>query len=318
MQPRSRYLAFGLIGAFALVAVAFLLVGGLTVTSASGGGPEMALRIKAPAPGSCAGDKCTLDPGQAFTLSVEVVTAPTEGYIGVQSFIVYGSDLVYKPAVAADEIVWPDLEPIVALSTCNMAPCTNSDGPAGEASHGGLSGLLSFLTSTFTGNYLDLSFNCSASPSQTVVELLPLGDPRTGTAGAGFVLPPSGLTQQEAKTNSLTINCGAGAAETETPAGPTATPTLTGTPGPATDTPTPAPPTNTPPPPPPTATPSDALLGDVDCDGVVSSLDALLLLQLVAQLVDELSCPDVADVNGDGVVDAVDALWILWIEAGLI
>jgi len=322
MQPRGRYLAFGLIGAFALIAVAFLLVGGLTITSASGGGPEMALRIKAPAPGSCAGDTCTLDPGQAFTLSVEIVTAPTAGYIGVQSFIVFGSDLVYKPAEPASEILWPDLESATGLSTCSQSPPCTASGPAGQASHGGLTGLLSFTTSTFTGNYLDLSFNCSASPSQTVVELLPLGDPLASTFGSGFSLPPTGDDQEAAKVNSLTINCGAGTAETETPTpttdGPTATSTLTGTPGPATDTPVAPTATNTPPPPPPTATPSDALLGDVDCDGVVSSLDALLLLQLVAQLVDELSCPDVADVNEDGMVDAVDALWILWIEAGLI
>ena len=316
MQPSGRYLAFGLVGAFALIAVAFLLVGGLTVTSATGPpAPEMALRINAPAPGSCAGDECTLDPGQAFTLSVEIVTAPTEGYIGVQSYIVFGSDLIYKPAAPAVEIIWPDLEPAIAVSVCSQSPPCTAEGPAGQASHGGLTGLLPPLTeSTFTGNYLDLSFNCSASPSQTLVELLPLGDPQTGTEGTGFSLPPIGDTQQAAKTNSLTINCGevAGETATPTPTGPTATP------GPATDTPPPAPPTNTPPPPPPTATPPAVILGDVDCDGVVSSLDALWVLWLVAALADELPCPEAGDVNEDGMVDATDALWILWIEADLI
>ena len=175
------------------------------------GCPEMSLNVKGL--GVCDDPvkptKCTLEVGSSFTLSVEVVTAPVEGYIGVQSFIVYGSDLIYKPAAAADEIVWPDLEPAVAFSTCNTAPCTDPTGPAGQVSHGGLTGLISFTTSTFIGNYLNLSFNCSASTSQTVVELLPLGDPQTGTAGSGFLLPPTGSVQTAARVSPLTINCDA-------------------------------------------------------------------------------------------------------------
>ena len=151
--------------------------------------------------------------------------------------------------------------------------------------------------------------------------MLPLNDPVALTFGAGFSLPPTGTVAVAAKVNPLTINCGAGTAETATPepttGGPTATPTepVVG-----------ATPTNTVPPPPPTATvppatpttPPDVILGDTDCNGTVNSLDALWVLWLVAALADELPCPEAGDVNEDGVVDATDALWILWIEANLI
>ena len=317
-MKRSRMIAIGLAAVSALVLVGFVLVQQLTITSAAAT-PELQLTVSDPQ-GSCVGEKCTLDPGQAFTLAVEVVKGPTEGYVNLQSAISYGSDLVYnKAATAADEIAWPDVSPsVVFRSQVNPSPLVIL---GGYVSHSGITGLIPPLpVSNFEGgNGFELAMNCSASASSTVVELIPMNDARVGGSGAGFV-SSDGVTQLPSG-DTLTINCGAGAGPTETPVtptGPTATPTLTGTPGPATDTPTPAPPTNTPPPPPPTATPPDLMLGDVDCDGVVSSLDALLLLQLVAQLVDELSCPDVADVNEDGMVDAVDALWILWIEAGLI
>ncbi|MEX0786482.1 MAG: PQQ-dependent sugar dehydrogenase [Dehalococcoidia bacterium] len=85
---------------------------------------------------------------------------------------------------------------------------------------------------------------------------------------------------------------------------PTATPT------------SPAAPTNT-----PTHTPTSpppGLPGDANCSGDVSSIDAALVLQLVAALIGNVGCPDNADVNGDGRVDAVDAALILQMVAGLI
>jgi hypothetical protein len=51
---------------------------------------------------------------------------------------------------------------------------------------------------------------------------------------------------------------------------------------------------------------------------VVDSIDALLVLQLVAALVSELPCGEVADVNGDGLITALDALLILQLQADLI
>jgi hypothetical protein len=55
----------------------------------------------------------------------------------------------------------------------------------------------------------------------------------------------------------------------------------------------------------------------VNCANGVDSIDALLVLQLVAALLESLPCDGNADINGGG-VDAVDALLILQYVAGLI
>jgi len=62
----------------------------------------------------------------------------------------------------------------------------------------------------------------------------------------------------------------------------------------------------------------EAVPGDVDCDGVVNAVDAALVLQFVAGLLDDLPCAENADVNADGDVTAVDAALILQFVAGLI
>lgn len=62
----------------------------------------------------------------------------------------------------------------------------------------------------------------------------------------------------------------------------------------------------------------DKLLGDADCNGEVTALDASWILQYSAEMIDEVPCPDLADVNQDGHVDAVDATIVLQTVAGLI
>lgn len=100
------------------------------------------------------------------------------------------------------------------------------------------------------------------------------------------------------------------------PATATPIPTLTFTPGPsatptATRTPTP---TRT-----ATHTPTLVLLaGDVNCDTSATSVDAVLVLQLVAGLVDSVGCPHNADANADGLTNALDATLILQYSAGLL
>ncbi|MCI0856767.1 MAG: PQQ-dependent sugar dehydrogenase [Chloroflexi bacterium] len=90
------------------------------------------------------------------------------------------------------------------------------------------------------------------------------------------------------------------------PIAATATPTLSQT---DTSTPTDTP-TQTPT---PTGPP-----GDANCDESTNSIDAALVLQTVAGLIDGVGCPDLADVNGDGMIDAIDAALILQIDAGLL
>jgi subtilisin family serine protease len=125
------------------------------------------------------------------------------------------------------------------------------------------------------------------------------------------------------------ISCVAGGSPTATPttgATPSETPTLTNTPTPTpthTFTPTSTPtatstptststPTRT-----PTATPA-GVRGDVSCNGQANSLDALLILQFAAALINTLLCPQNGDVNHNGITNAVDASIILQLDAGLI
>lgn len=61
-----------------------------------------------------------------------------------------------------------------------------------------------------------------------------------------------------------------------------------------------------------------AQLGDVDCNGDVTSIDAALILQFTAGVVTFLLCPESADVDGDGNTTSVDAAIILQFTARLI
>ncbi len=106
---------------------------------------------------------------------------------------------------------------------------------------------------------------------------------------------------------------------TETPV-PSETPFSSDTPSPTdavtavpTDTPVPTPlPTETaaptPEPPPP--------VGDANCDGTVTSLDAVFVLRYVAGI-EETKCVDASDLDCDGAVTAADAVWLLERTSGL-
>ena len=61
--------------------------------------------------------------------------------------------------------------------------------------------------------------------------------------------------------------------------------------------------------------PVRALSPDVDCSGEVTAVDVALLLQLHVGLLSSLAC-DGADVNGDGSVNSIDAVLMLHFIAG--
>jgi hypothetical protein len=64
---------------------------------------------------------------------------------------------------------------------------------------------------------------------------------------------------------------------------------------------------------------SDAIpYGDGNCNGATNSIDAALVLQFAAALLDFLDCAVSADVNEDGLVNAIDAALILQFNAGLL
>ena len=85
---------------------------------------------------------------------------------------------------------------------------------------------------------------------------------------------------------------------------PTPTPTTLDEPPTPTDTPTP--------------TPGGNIVGDVDCSGAVNAVDAALILQLSAGLIEDLPCAKNADVNEDGDISAIDSTLILQFSAGLL
>ncbi len=64
--------------------------------------------------------------------------------------------------------------------------------------------------------------------------------------------------------------------------------------------------------------PEEELTGDANCDGIVNSIDALIVLQYKAGLRNTVPCPDLADYNNDGQITSVDAALILQDNAGLI
>jgi hypothetical protein len=69
---------------------------------------------------------------------------------------------------------------------------------------------------------------------------------------------------------------------------------------------------------PPTATPLAKACGDVNDDGSVDSIDAALVLQLVAGLIDQVDNPASADADGDGEITSIDAALILQFTAALL
>jgi len=87
-------------------------------------------------------------------------------------------------------------------------------------------------------------------------------------------------------------------------------PTATSSPSPTrTRTPTP---TRTP------TVPLGGLIGDANCDGAASAVDAALVLQYDAGIISSLPCAENADVNEDGSINSIDGALILQFTAGLL
>lgn len=162
----------------------------------------------------CSAAECNLDPGEAFTVTVSVDDAPDAGYVLVQSFVDYGTDLTYNmTASPSDEVVWPDAIGDVIVRD-SVSP--------GTVLHGGLTGVIPPLPlSTYTGTVFELAFECSDSFSSNNIQLLPSGDPVAGTSGA--LLSTGEDVQVIPKVNSVTVNCGEAPDEPDEPDEPTST-----------------------------------------------------------------------------------------------
>jgi hypothetical protein len=58
--------------------------------------------------------------------------------------------------------------------------------------------------------------------------------------------------------------------------------------------------------------------GDANCDGVANSIDAALILQTTADIIDGVPCPRGSDFDASGTLSARDAFLVLQFAAGLI
>ncbi len=236
-------------GAVVILAIGLLIFSQTTSggsAEAATGGPEMVLNVKG---GDCddavAPSECNVALGADFTLSVDAIAIPTNGYALAQTFIDFGAELTYHPAAnPAAEIVWPDCSDGTAhrkqLDYTLPGPSPSTE----VVSHSCLtSGLVSPAPlSSFAGNVLAIEFSCTAGDSSTLVRLIPFDHPISTTLGSLLFDPDEGIVIP--KVSDLLLNCGAGAPiPTQTP---TPTPTQTNTseppPPPATSTPTPTPP----------------------------------------------------------------------------
>lgn len=317
-SPRTKHL-LAFVAVLAVIAsMTFVLTRDGAPIFGDAGGPEMALVI-VDQPDACQNQVCAFDRGSSFTLGVEVTTAPSNGYISLNTYVLHGPDLTYEPRPAStDEILWPDCETSIALrGTPNVL--LPPPGVWDQAvSHGCATGVVATPPSDFVGMVVEFDLICSQEPSRTDVIQLPFDEfpfeSPAGTNGAVFIEPSAANIIP--KLTGLTIFCGEPPTPTPTPSvtpgGPSLTPTPTTTPTP-TSTPTV---TETPIQPTATATlPSALPCGDVNGDRLVNSQDALWVLWYVTNTIPFLQFP--SDVDGDGFTGPMDALFILWIELNL-
>ena len=245
--------------------------------------------------GTCAGSKCTVPLNGAFTLQVNAVVPPAEGYIGIQTEVEY-TDLVasggrYKPrATAGDEIVWVD------SSAFELRIPAAPTGMEGLINHGASTGTTPpFPISNAVGALVQLDFDCGGTNSSNVLTLVPIGATPPPDAPVGYGGPNAsgykgagvGFPNIPAKATLLTVNCGA-AAPTGTPPPPTSTPPV----------PTPTP-TGTPL---PTPTPAAAVCADVTGNGLVNIFDILAIALRLG------SANAKYDLDGNGRVTVFDVL----------
>jgi hypothetical protein len=154
----------------------------------------------------------------------------------------------------------------------------------------------------YYGGDFDANYACGpASPDPTQTPAATLTPHSTETSSP--TLPSTSVIDATATaTDTPTVTPTATDTSTATPTD-TSTPTSTSTP---TDTET------------PTSTAAPALTADVNCDGLVDSIDVELVLQHDAGLLPSLACQQAGDTNSDGAINAVDAALILQYVAGLI
>lgn len=176
---------------------------------------------------------CVVPLAGPFTLAVELIDPPSDGYVAFQSQVSLGG-LVWSPRASADENVWPD----------NTVPVRAPDPPelnAQVVSHGGLTGTSEpFPVSHHEGNVVEMTLTCSAEEESFEVALINYSDatPNGAAYSLADLLPIASKTVDERELDAvgsgtpttvsvaglLEINC------EEVPPTPTEGPATTATP----------------------------------------------------------------------------------------
>ncbi len=246
LRTRAAKRLVPILGGVLLIALA---IAGFHLTSDSGshveastGGPEMVLNIKG---GDCDDlvrpTECEVALGAQFTLSVDALGIPADGYILASTFIHFGDQLAYAPSTqAADEIIWPDCASVTAVREqvdYTLPPPWTSDQ---TVRHSCLtSGLIPPPASFFTGNLVEIDLTCSIGDTTSLIRLLPSVHPVTSTSGSHFVEGDENGGVVDPKLSNLLLNCGAGGPLPTSTFTPTSPPTSTPQPTPTGPTPTP-------------------------------------------------------------------------------
>ena len=174
------------------------------------GCPELAFNI----PGADCDDlvrpqACNVPLGTKFTLSLDILAAPVEGYPLLQSFIRYGDDLLYDlgSSTLSQEMTWPDC--VIGVRFQIDGTLADPNETTSHVSHGCFTSLLPPApASHYVGQFIQLSMTCSSTPSSSDVTLLLDGHPSTITSGTAFVLAPQSPEQVLLpKVSALSVNC---------------------------------------------------------------------------------------------------------------
>lgn len=126
--------------------------------------------------------RCDVPSGSSFTVSVDLLTIPASGYIGLQTLVAYG-DLVYQESAdPTADIVWPD------ATGFNLRRIPYPD--ISMVAHAAATALIPpFPVSHYAGSLVEMSFICGTSPPTHEILLIAYSPVRT--FGSGLKVPPS-------------------------------------------------------------------------------------------------------------------------------
>ncbi|MCI0890174.1 MAG: hypothetical protein J4O04_05150 [Chloroflexi bacterium] len=214
--------------AMAVTMMVFAIGHSSDTTEAATDGAAMSLRVDASQTTDCLGGpvqgKVCVGLGQKFDVIVVADAIPPNGYILAQAWIDYDDQgLAQKknPVTGRPNVtmIWPDGEVTTFLTAQSFG---------NGSSAGALTRLLPPQPASFhKGDIYSFSLTCTSTQSSSTINLLPSGDPVSGTAGALFIeFEPGPGGMDVGSVSGGTIPAVSGIQVTCVPP-PTATPTAT-------------------------------------------------------------------------------------------